>query len=212
MAERRLPLYLLLDCSGSMAGEPIEAVRQGIRSLLSDLKGDPMALETAYLSIITFGSTARQLQPLTEIGKFQEPSISAGGGRALGAALRLLRESIKTEIKRPTEAQKSDWKPLVFLMMVGPPTDSWQHEAEELKNARLGNIIVCAACPGVEASMLAQITETVVHLNDLQPDVLKNFFKWVSISTKTTSQGIGQVSSDTPINLPQTPPQIQIVP
>lgn len=61
---RRLPVYLLLDCSGSMSGEPIEAVKQGIKALLSELKGDPQALETACLSVITFNSTARQISPL----------------------------------------------------------------------------------------------------------------------------------------------------
>ena len=40
---RRLPVYLLLDCSGSMMGDPIEAVRQGVKALLLDLKGDPQA-------------------------------------------------------------------------------------------------------------------------------------------------------------------------
>ena len=71
---RRLPVYLLLDCSGSMMGEPIEAVRQGVKALLSELKGDPQALETAYLSVITFDSSARQVIPLTELMQFQEPS------------------------------------------------------------------------------------------------------------------------------------------
>ena len=57
---RRLPVYLLLDCSGSMMGEPIEAVRQGVKALLSELKGDPQALETAYLSVITFDGRWRR--------------------------------------------------------------------------------------------------------------------------------------------------------
>lgn len=43
---RRLPIYLLLDCSESLAGGPLEAVAQGVASLLADLRGDPMALET----------------------------------------------------------------------------------------------------------------------------------------------------------------------
>ena len=50
---RRLPIYLLIDTSGSMMGEPIEAVKQGIRTLITELKGDPQAVETAYLSVIT---------------------------------------------------------------------------------------------------------------------------------------------------------------
>lgn len=62
---RRLPVYLLLDTSGSMHGEPIEAVKNGVQTLLTTLKQDPYALETAYVSVITFDSTARQAVPLT---------------------------------------------------------------------------------------------------------------------------------------------------
>src|SRR4051812_37211576 len=76
---RRLPVYLVLDCSGSMSGEPIEAVRQGVKALLSDLRGDPQALETAYLSVITFSSGAQQVCPLTELMTFQEPNLDASG-------------------------------------------------------------------------------------------------------------------------------------
>lgn len=73
---RRLPVYLLLDCSDSMAGEPIEAVRQGMKALLSELRCDPMALETAYLSVITFASTAQEGTTLTDLIQFQEPSLT----------------------------------------------------------------------------------------------------------------------------------------
>ena len=76
---RRLPVYLLLDCSGSMSGDPIEAVRQGVRMLVSDLRGNPQALETAFLSVITFGSSAQQVCPLTELMSFQEPNLEASG-------------------------------------------------------------------------------------------------------------------------------------
>src|SRR5437667_5709485 len=94
---RRLPVYLVLDVSGSMAGEPIEAVRQGVRALLADLRSDPQALETAYLSVITFAGSAVQACPLTELMTFQEPSLTAGGATAMGAALRLLEQSVDTE-------------------------------------------------------------------------------------------------------------------
>ena len=58
MSDRRLPVYLVLDVSGSMSGEPIEAVRMGLKQLLSDLQDNPQALETVWLSVITFGSSA----------------------------------------------------------------------------------------------------------------------------------------------------------
>ena len=43
--ERRLPVYLLLDCSESMIGDGIDGVNAGMRQLLLDLHSDPHALE-----------------------------------------------------------------------------------------------------------------------------------------------------------------------
>ena len=58
-------MYVLLDCSASMSGEPIQASFMGVKALVADLKTDPKALESAYLSVITFSSTAQQLCPFT---------------------------------------------------------------------------------------------------------------------------------------------------
>ena len=210
-AGRRLPVYLLLDCSGSMSGQPIEAVRQGVKALLADLRSDPQALETAYLSVITFNSSAQQVCPLTELMTFQEPNLDASGSTALGEGLRVLEHAIDTEVRKSTATQKGDWKPLVFLMTDGQPTDSWETAADRIKQKKV-NIIACAAGSGADGSLLKRVTEIVVELDTLSPDALKAFFKWVSSSIKTTSQSVAQVAADGPVNLPPPPPQIQIVP
>lgn len=210
---RRLPVYLLLDCSDSMSGEPIEAVRQGLRMLVSDLRGDPQALETAYLSVITFASSAQQVCPLTELMMFQEPNLDASGSTSLGDALKLLERCLDNEVRKSSATQKGDWKPLVFLMTDGQPTDNWEMAADSLKRKKLGNIIACAAGSGANSQILKRITEVVVEIHNLQPDSLRAFFKWVSSSIKTTSQSVAQVTADAgPVNLPAPPPQIQIVP
>ena len=84
---RRLPIYIVLDTSYSMEGEPIVAVRNGLQSLMVALRQDPYALETAFVSIITFGGTAQQVVPLTEVAMFQEPTIETNGATPLGGAL-----------------------------------------------------------------------------------------------------------------------------
>ena len=160
---RRLPVYLLLDCSGSMMGEPIEAVRQGVKALLSELRGDPQALETAYLSVITFDSQARQIIPLTELMSFKEPEINAGGATALGGALNVLIDCVNSEVRKSTETQKGDWRPLVFILTDGSPTDveTFREAAQRIKGMKAANIIACAAGSNANTSYLKEITESM---------------------------------------------------
>jgi uncharacterized protein YegL len=49
--DRRLPVYILIDCSESMVGEAIEGANAGMRQLLLDLHSDPHALETVWSSL-----------------------------------------------------------------------------------------------------------------------------------------------------------------
>ena len=67
---RKLPIYFLIDVSESMAGDPIEQVQEGMRNIIQELRQDPYALETAYVSVIAFAGRAKSLSPLTEIYKY----------------------------------------------------------------------------------------------------------------------------------------------
>ena len=210
---RKLPVYLLLDTSGSMSGEPIEAVKNGVQILVSGLRQDPYALETAYLSIITFESKARQIVPLTELSQFQIPAFMASGTTALGAALSLLAEKMKTEVTKTTPEQKGDWKPLVFIMTDGEPTDDWQTGLKELKTQNLGVVVACAAGQQANTQILKQITDIVVQLDTTDSGTIKAFFKWVSASVslgsqkiETAGQNVGGMSE-----LPPPPPEVNIV-
>lgn len=211
VATRRLPVYLLLDVSGSMNGDPIEAVRQGMKTLLGELKGDPQALETVWISVITFGSTAQKPIPLTELMLAKEPELVAGGSTAMGAALRLLKDSIDQEVRKTTAEQKGDWKPLVFLMTDGAPTDDWEGPADQLKAARTGNVIALAAGANADGARLKRITDTVLRMADLQPGALQSFFKWVSASVSVSSVNVAQPAG-APFTLPPPPAEITIVP
>ncbi len=210
---RRLPVYLVLDVSGSMSGEPIEAVKNGVQVLVSTLRQDPYALETAFLSVITFDSSARQIVPLTELSMFQMPDIQATGTTSLGEALSLLSNKVNSEVAKTTAEVKGDWKPLVFLMTDGEPTDNWQKGLNDFKNQKFGIVVACAAGSGANTSILKQITEVVVQLDTADSATIKAFFKWVSASVSTGSQKIEASGKDVSgLNeLPPPPPEVNIV-
>jgi len=191
-----------------MKGQPIEQVKQGLRALLDDLSAEPMAIETVYLSVITFHNTAQQIIPLTELMEFKAPQIQASGATALGAALRLLMDCLEKEVRKNTEEQKGDWKPLVFLMTDGMPTDAWENTADELKKQNIANLIAFAAGYNALVANLKRMTDTVLKSEELSPGALKAFFQWMSQSILRT----GVQVSEMPIDLPPPPPQIQIVP
>lgn len=210
---RRLPVYLLLDCSGSMFGEPIEAVKNGVQVLISTLRQDPYALETAYLGIITFDSNARQVTPLTELSAFQQPAIQASGCTALGEALALLAESADREVTKTTAEQKGDWKPLVFIMTDGEPTDDLSRGLAEFKKRKWGMVVACAAGSGANTETLKKITDCVVSLDTADSATIKAFFKWVSASVSSGSMKVEEAGTEAGSlsELPPPPPEVNIV-
>jgi uncharacterized protein YegL len=210
---RRLPVYLLLDTSGSMYGEPIEAVKNGVQTLISTLRNDPYALETAYISVITFDSSAQQVTPLTELAAFQQPSITASGCTAMGGALELLSQKSDSEVTKTTKETKGDWRPLVFILTDGEPTDDLNKGLAEFKKRKFGMVVACAAGMGANTDTLKQITENVVQLDTADSESIKQYFKWVSASISTTSKSVESTGSEpnSLSELPPPPPEVNIV-
>ncbi|MCX6317518.1 MAG: VWA domain-containing protein [Bacteroidetes bacterium] len=210
---RRLPVYLLLDTSGSMNGEPIEAVKNGVQVMISSLRQNPQAIETAFISVITFDSEARQIIPLTDLASFQMADIRATGVTALGNALKLVAEKIDTEVAKTTAEQKGDWKPLVFIMTDGIPTDDWQVGLAEFKKRKTAFTVACAAGSGADTNILKQITDNVVSLDTADSASIGKFFLWVTASIGVSSTKVEDSGKDVQgLNeLPPPPAELNIV-
>lgn len=211
---RRLPVYLLLDVSGSMSGEPIEAVKSGVQMMHSALRKDPYALESAYISVITFENKVNQILPLTEVSQFQPPSLSAGGATSLGAALQEVVNCANREVAKSTPEQKGDWKPLVFIMTDGAPTDNVEPGIAAFQNYKWGIVVACAAGHHADEKILQRIAgENVVRLDTADSTSIGAFFKWVSSSISASSKKVDEAGSEAGSlsELPPPPAEITLV-
>jgi uncharacterized protein YegL len=196
-----------------MSGEPIEAVKNGVQVMISSLRQNPQAIETAFISIITFGSTADQIIPLTDLASFQMVDLRASGTTSLGAALKLVSNKIDTEVNKTTAEQKGDWKPLVFIMTDGLPTDDWQSGLSEFKRRKTAFTVACAAGNGADSKILKQITDNVVTLDTADSQSISKFFAWVTASIGVSSTKVEDSGKEvTGLNeLPPPPSELNIV-
>ncbi|MGT2469580.1 VWA domain-containing protein [Paraburkholderia terrae] len=209
---RRLPVYILLDTSGSMRGEPILSVNVGLQAMIGALRQDPFALESVHVSIITFDIEAREYLPLTPLDQVSlgEITVPDAGATFMGAALELLIERVDRDVKRTTAASKGDWRPLLFVMTDGSPSDlhAFRQAAPVIKSRNFGSIIACAAGPKAKQDVLRELTDRIVLLDTMDATAFSSFFQWVSASVSAGSSSAGMSGQ---VSLPPPPPEVQLV-
>lgn len=186
---RRLPLYLLLDCSISMVGESWESLKSGLTVLSSELRSDPMALETVSLSIITFAGEARHVLPLTEVADIRMPELQMANGTSLGAGLTLLQSTVTREVRANTPSVRGDYRPLVFIITDGTPTDEWEKQADVIRgwHGPKATIVAVGCGPYADLESLYRLTDIVIWMKAGNSVSFREFFRWVSASVSSAT-------------------------
>ena len=210
---RRLPVYILIDTSGSMKGEPIESVKVGLSDMIASLRLDPYALETACISIITYDKDVNQLLPLTDLESLQLPEIRCpeSGPTHTGAALNMLCDCYDREVNMGTREQKGDWMPLLFVLTDGKPSDLMDYDEaiRRVKQHQFTSIVACAAGPKAKTEPLKKLTDNVFALDTMDSATFKKFFQWVTINVQQGGRTMG-VTADS-VELPPPPAEINVV-
>lgn len=192
--ENRCPVVLILDTSASMAGEPIEALNDGIATFKFEVEQDDLACMRVDLAVVTFGEGVSTLQHFTTIDEFMAPKLEAKGKTPLGKALEHGLELLGARKKEYRENGILYYRPWLFLITDGAPTDGdlWKvasrkiHEEED--SNKLSFFVV-----GVEGADFD--TLKVISIKNRPPYQLKGLafdqlFKWLSASVRRVSSGV----------------------
>lgn len=199
---RTLPVFLLVDVSGSMSGEKIGTVNTAIKEMLATLRSIQNPRGIIKVCIITFGDKgANIIKPLSEISLDDAYQLGANGGTPMGAAF----EALGSLLQDKSIVSSRDYTPTAILISDGQPTDfngsqdsvesiisSWKPLANLLdpltrssKAIRLAMGIGADANYNVLKAFVNNPEVPVIKAND--NGTIANFFKWVTMSVSTRS-------------------------
>ena len=121
--EPRCPVILLCDTSGSMSGEPIEALNTGLVAFQKDVYKDEIASLRVEVALVTFGPV-RLTQDFVTIDNFTPPRLTASGvtpmGEAIEYALDLLEQRKETYKTNGVQLLKMLFRPYIHLFEKQP--------------------------------------------------------------------------------------------
>lgn len=131
-----LPFYLVCDESYSMQGAPIDAMNAALPDLHREIGTNPLVCDKTRFSIVTFSDDASVLQPLSDLSQVtQLPELQVSGGTSYASVFRLLRSEIESDIAQLKSQGHRVFRPSVFFLSDGFPTDradEWQGALSQL--------------------------------------------------------------------------------
>ncbi len=171
----RLPIYFLIDCSGTMHGERLAQAKRRITEICNALQLDPRAKRTAHVAVVWFNDQAYQTQ-LVPIGLFVLPAeMRAIGKTKLGEGLRTLNGALDHDLA------PDDYRPLVFYMTDGLPTDEWRGEAARYR-ARTTHVplhtVGFAIGSDADERLIGEVADPVLKFEDDFVQSISDYLDW----------------------------------
>lgn len=185
--EPRCPCILLLDTSGSMEGNSIEELNQGLQAFREEIFNDSLAMKRVEIAIVTFGPV-RVLQDFATADNFRPPRLEASGDTPLGSAISKGLAILKNrkEVLRTNGIKL--FRPWIFLITDGAPTDNWSHLPNLIRSGEETKSFSFFAL-GVKDADFKVLQEIALREPMKLSGVrFKEFFLWLSASLKNVSR------------------------
>ena len=198
--EPRCPCVLLLDVSGSMSGRPLGELNAGLALFKDELSADSLAMKRVEIGIVTFGPVKVEI-PFTTASAFFFSTLQAQGDTPMGAAIMEALNMVRDRKQDYRSNGISYYRPWVFLITDGGPTDAWKAAAEAVREGEASKQFAFFAIgvKGANMDVLRQISSAREPLS-LDGMKFRELFKWLSSSLSSVSKST--VGTEVPLSSP----------
>lgn len=197
--EPRVACLIIADVSGSMKGAPIKALNAGLKELQRSLLDDALARLRVEIGLLSFADATRIESDFVSPENFCPPRLTAAGSTNMGAAILEGLDMIHARKDAYRSGGVQYYKPWVWLMTDGEPTDNITLAAQRIRDAEAAKQIAvfAVAIGGANTNALTQLSaRPPLKLDGLR---FAEHFQWLSASLST-------VSASRPGDQPQLPP------
>jgi uncharacterized protein YegL len=187
--EPRVPCVLILDISGSMDGDPIRELNEGLKVYKESLITDPLARKRVEVAIVTFGGEAKLECDFCTADQFTPPMLEADGMTPMGQAVAMAMEMVETRKHQYKANGIAYYRPWLFLITDGGPNDEgWEDvAAKAVANEKAKRFALFGV--GVQNAEFATLQQFCVReplkLKGLE---FKKLFQWLSSSQQSVSR------------------------
>lgn len=201
--EPRCPVVLLLDTSYSMNGRPIQELNNGLLAFKDELVADTLAAKRVEVATVTFGPIQIQ-HDFVGAASYSPPVLTAVGDTPMGAAILQGLDLLRNRKATYRANGIAFYRPWVFLITDGAPTDDVQQAAGAIREGEAGKAFSFFAVGTPEANMavLTALSPARSPLT-LQGLRFRELFVWLSNSMRSISRSTPD--TEVPLENPAAP-------
>jgi len=158
-----------------------------LQTFRDELYNDSLAMKRVEVAVVTFGPV-RVMQNFITVDEFRVPTLEASGNTPLGHAVEQGLMLLKDRKKILRSNGIKLFRPWIFLMSDGEPTDNWKHIPQVIQTGEENKSFSFFALGVHDANFNILRDISVREPMKLSGIRFREFFLWLSASLKNVSR------------------------